>query len=114
MSRIMFLYATAPDAATARKIGEALVEARLAACVNVLGTATSIYRWEGAVETAEETAFIVKTTQTAAGAARELILKLHPYETPAIAAINIDETGSNSGFLAWIRAESDAGSRESE
>lgn len=106
MSRIMFLYATAPDDATARKIGEALVEARLAACVNILGTATSIYRWKGAVESAEEIAFLVKTTASAAGAARNLILKLHPYETPAIAAINIDETGSNEAFLAWIEAES--------
>lgn len=105
MSRIMFLYATAPDAATARRIGEALVEARLAACVNILGAATSIYRWKGAVETAEETVFLVKTTADAAGQARNLILGLHPYETPAVAAIGIEEAGSNPTFLQWVSAE---------
>jgi len=105
MTRIVFLYAIAPDAATARKIGEALVEARLAACINILGATASIYRWKGAVETAEETAFLVKTTEAAAEKARDLILRLHPYETPAVAALGIGETGSNPAFLDWIRAE---------
>lgn len=105
MSRIMLLYATAPDAATARAIGAALVEARLAACVNILGTVQSIYRWKGKVEQAEEIAFLVKTTEAAAPAARDLILARHPYDTPALLALPIEAAGSSPAFLAWIAAE---------
>lgn len=105
MSRIMLLYATAPDAATARAIGAALVEARLAACVNVLGPVRSVYRWRGKVEEAEETAFLVKTTEIQAPAARDLILARHPYDTPAVLALPVNAQGSNTAFLAWVAAE---------
>lgn len=107
MKSIIFLYATAPDLETARKIAASLVEKKLAACVNILGGSTSIYRWRGAVETAEETTLIVKTHEGAASSARDLILRLHPYETPCVAAVRIDQGASNPAFLEWIRMESD-------
>ncbi|MBB5518725.1 divalent-cation tolerance protein CutA [Amphiplicatus metriothermophilus] len=106
MTSIIFLYATAPDFETARKIAAALVEKKFAACVNILGGSTSIYRWRGAVETAEEITFIVKTHEGAASSARDLILRLHPYETPCVAALRVDPGASNAAFLDWIRAES--------
>ncbi len=105
MPRIMFLYATAPDDATARMIADALIEARLAACVNILGAAASVYRWKGAIERADEIVFLAKTTADNATRARDLILRLHPYETPAVAAINIEQASSNPAFLAWIGDE---------
>ncbi|GAB4520224.1 MAG: divalent-cation tolerance protein CutA [Amphiplicatus sp.] len=105
MTSIIFLYATAPDVDTARKLAAALVEKKLAACVNILGGSTSIYRWRGAVETAEEATLIVKTHECAASAARDLILRLHPYETPCVAALRVDPDASNPAFLEWIRME---------
>lgn len=99
---IVFLYVTAPDEAAAERIGAALVEARAAACVNILPRIRSIYRWDGAVERANEAAMIVKTTTAAAGRARAVIGALHPYETPAIAAIPIDASRSAEKFIDWI------------
>lgn len=102
MSDVILLYATAPDAETAEFIGVSLVEAGLAACVNVLGPVRSIYRWNGALERAEEVAFLVKTTRSAAEAARSAIVERHPYDLPAVTAISVSEEGSNPDFLAWI------------
>ena len=105
MTPVVFLYATAPDEATALRIGRAAVEAGLAACLNILGPTTSLYRWNGAIETAREVAFLLKTTADHADALRDLVLRLHPYEVPALAALEIGSRGSNPAFLDWIRAE---------
>ncbi len=105
MLNAVLLYATAPDAQTARAIAAALVEGRLAACVNILGEIQSVYRWEGAVETAAEWAFLVKTTEQAAPEARRAILSRHPYATPAIVGLAIDGPTSHAGFLDWIQTQ---------
>lgn len=102
---IRLLYVTVPDTPTAKAIAAALVEARLAACVNILGPITSVYRWAGRVEDAREVALIVKTTQAEVAGARAMILRLHPYETPAILAIKVDAQGSLPAFLAWIASQ---------
>ncbi|MBI1364998.1 MAG: divalent cation tolerance protein CutA [Alphaproteobacteria bacterium] len=102
-----FLYVTAPDRQTAEALARGLVEARLAACVNVIGAATSFYRWQGAIQSAEETALIVKTTAEAAPAARDFIMARHPYETPCVVALPIDESLSNGAFLRWIAEATD-------
>ena len=102
MEPILFLYVTAPDDNAASRIAEALVEARAAACVNVLPRIRSVYRWNGAVERSEETAMIVKTTAAKSGDARALIERLHPYDTPVIAALPIDSGKSGEKFVAWI------------
>ena len=75
----------------AERIGRAVVEERLAACINVLGPCRSIYRWQGAVETAEETPAILKTTVEAADALISRIAGLHSYEVPCIAVWPIDK-----------------------
>ena len=105
MPEIRLLYATAPDEETARRIAHALVEDRLAACVNLFPQMRSVYRWEGAVESASETAMIVKTTASAADRARDRILALHPHEEPAVLSLGVEAQGSSSAFLSWISKE---------
>ena len=86
--------------AEAVKIASALVERKLAACVNVVGPIASVYRWKGAVESAEEFLCIVKTTAAAAAKVQAAIQELHSYELPECVVICI-ETGSEE-YLKWI------------
>lgn len=104
MEPILFLYVTAPDDDAASRIADALVEARAAACVNIFPRIRSVYRWNGAVERSEETAMIVKTTAARSGAARALIERLHPYDTPVIAALPLNAGKSGEKFVDWIKA----------
>ena len=87
----------------ALRIGSAVVEARLAACVNILPGVRSIYRWKGEVEQADETLALVKTTQQSFSALRDRIKELHPYETPEIIAVPIVE--GLTDYLAWVREQ---------
>ncbi|MGQ9370189.1 divalent-cation tolerance protein CutA [Azospirillum sp. ST 5-10] len=100
---LVFVYMTAGSRAEAETIGRALVEERLAACVNLLGSMTSIYRWEGAVETAEEVAFVAKTTAGLFDRLAERVRALHSYEVPCVVALPVD-LGSPA-YLAWLRRE---------
>ena len=102
MPDIVFLYVTAPDLKTAQKLAETLVAGKLAACVNILPGMQSIYEWQGKIEQADEVVMIVKTTVAAAPAARETIIKAHPYETPCIAALPVNAPLSAEAFLKWI------------
>ena len=84
-----------------RKIGRALVEARLAACVNVLQTPIeSIYRWKGSVDTAKEFLLIIKTSRARLKALEAAVKRLHSYDVPEIIALPI-EKGSRD-YLAWL------------
>ncbi len=88
--------------AEARKIARALVEERLAACVQVGGgTVESIYRWKGKVETAREIAVEAKTTRGRLGALVRRVEQLHGYETAEILAMNV--SGGSRKYLAWVR-----------
>lgn len=102
---LRFLYVTAPDAETAERIGRALVEERLAACVNILPGMRSIYRWRDDIEAADEAIMIVKTTAAAANKARDRILALHPYETACVVSLPLSENGSNRAFIDWVTGE---------
>jgi len=105
MNDAVILYTTWPDAETAQAFGRSAVEAKLAACANVLAPMISIYRWQGAVEQAAETPMLLKTTAAAAGRLRDLVLARHPHETPCVVALAVQETGSNPAFLQWIGEE---------
>jgi periplasmic divalent cation tolerance protein len=84
-----------------RKIGRTLVEARLAACVNVLQTPIeSIYRWKGSVDTAKEFLLIIKTSRARLKALEAAVKRLHSYDVPEIIALPI-EKGSQD-YLAWL------------
>lgn len=101
--RAISVYIVAADKAEAERIAEALVAERLAACVNVLGAVRSIYRWQGAVERADEVAMIAKTTETLFEPLAARVKALHSYETPAIVAWPI--VAGDHAYLGWIDAE---------
>lgn len=101
---VVFLYTTFPDRETAERVGTQLVEARLAACVNILPGMRSIYRWKGAVERADEIVMIVKTIATREAEAIVAIRGGHPYEVPAI--VTLPTTGGFEPYLAWIAENS--------
>jgi periplasmic divalent cation tolerance protein len=102
---VVILYTTWPDAETAETVAAEAVAERLAACVNLLGPMRAIYRWQGAVDRANETPALFKTTIEHAEALRDLIVSRHPYETPAVLALSVGAEGSNPAFLAWVAAE---------
>ena len=97
------VYMTAASRGEAEQIGRTLVEERLAACVNILGPITSIYRWEGELTTDDETAFIAKTTEKLIDPLVERVRQLHSYSCPCVVAIAIQ--AGNPEFLNWIESE---------
>ena len=97
---VSFVYVTAPDAATAERIGRAIVEDGLAACANILPGMTSVYRWQGLVESAAETVLIVKCASAAVPMVTRRIVGLHPYELPCIVSWAAD--GGHPPYLAWV------------
>ena len=101
----MMVYATASSRAEALKLGRALVEERLAACANVLGEMTAIYRWEGKLEEADEAVLILKTTSRRLAALTARLCALHSYDLPCVVAWRIE--GGNAPYLDWVRAEAD-------
>jgi len=84
------VYAVFADAEEASSIGRQMVEERLAACVNILPAIRSIYRWEGAVETADEVAAIFKTSDRQVDALITRIAGLHSYDVPCVVSWPID------------------------
>lgn len=103
--RLIALRITCPDGATARTIATALVEARLAACVHVEPGIESVYRWQGAVETATEIPLFVKTRAEHLDAVAALVRARHPYETPAI--VGWDLAHATEETRAWALAETE-------
>ena len=100
MTDKILVLTTAGSKDEARKIGRALVDRLLAACVNIVPQVTSIYRWEAEVEEAEEWLLMVKTTRAAFERVREAILELHSYDVPECIAVSIDD--GSVGYLSWI------------
>jgi len=96
----LIVFCTCPDRETALRLAETLVERELAACVNVVPGLTSVYRWQGRRETAEESLLLIKTRTDAYPALEEAIRALHPYELPEIIAVPIER--GLATYLAWI------------
>lgn len=86
----------------AERIGRSVVEERLAACINILGPARSIYRWQGSIETADEVAAILKTSHAEANALITRIAALHSYEVPCIVTWPIDKLLAS--YADWVEA----------
>lgn len=104
--RPLLVYSTFPDADRALAVGEELVRARLAACVNVLPGMRSVYAWKGAVERGEEAVAIFKTRVGLREAVRVALKQRHPYETPII--LFIPTEGGDAATLEWLLAETGA------
>ncbi len=94
---------TASSEAEAKQIGRALLDERLAACVNVLPRVDSMYWWQGKIESAAEVLLIVKTTRTQLEAVIASVKHRHSYEVPEIIALPV--VGANPDYLAWIDRE---------
>ena len=100
-TRIVVVLLTGPTADELRAIGTRLVEERLAACVNVLRGASSIYRWRDSVEESREALAIVKTTAARMRLLEARVRELHSYEVPEILAI--ETAGGSGAYMDWIR-----------
>src|ERR671919_632341 len=100
MERVVFVYTTYPSIVEAETAGRALVEERLAACVNILPGMVSHYRWEGGVERGEEVVMLIKTRAALAEAVRAAVKAKHSYDTPAILVLPIESVDHT--YLGWI------------
>ena len=100
---VRFVYMTAGSKAEAQKIGKALVESRLAACVNILDNMQSIYRWEQEIQQDTEVVVIAKTTGNLISQLIEKVIALHSYDCPCIVSLPISD--GYPPFLDWIQAE---------
>ncbi len=92
-----------PDQASAQALATTLVSARLAACVNMLGPCRSVYRWQGAIESAQEVPLLIKTTAERYAELEAAIRAAHPYELPEIIAVPI--VLGLPGYLDWVVTE---------
>ena len=99
--RIAVLLSTVPDRRTGRRLAKALVEEKLAACVNILPGLESVYRWQGRVHRDAEVLLVAKTTTPAAPRAMARLRALHPYEVPEI--VRLDSADVLSAYGAWVR-----------
>jgi len=93
---------TAGSKEEAQKIAHALVDTRLAACVNIVPQVHSVYRWEGNVEEAEEWLLIIKTTSISFAGVRQAIKRLHSYQVPECVCLNIED--GSPEYLEWMGA----------
>jgi len=100
MTGYRIVLTTTGSKAEAQKIGRSLVERRLAACVNIVGPIASVYRWKGAVESADEFLCVVKTTAEAVDKVSAAIKELHSYELPECVVLPIE--AGNKEYLDWI------------
>jgi periplasmic divalent cation tolerance protein len=101
--RPVLIYTTFPALAEAKRVGEALVAARLAACVNMFPGMISIFEWKGAREEANEVAMIIKTRSSLTEAVLAETKRLHPYELPALLVLPTE--GGSAEYCGWIAGQ---------
>lgn len=104
-TRLVVVWSTYPDAEAAEAAARRLVECRLAACVAVLPRMVSVYRWQGAIERADEAVLLAKTRGTLAATAMAALAETHPYEVPALLALPV--AAASAAYGAWIEAETE-------
>jgi periplasmic divalent cation tolerance protein len=95
------VFITAPNSDEAERIAATLVEERLAACVNVLPSCRSIYRWDGDLQRDDEALMIVKSHRDAFAALERRVVELHSYDVPEVIALDL--THVSTGYLAFLR-----------
>ena len=103
MRDLVVVLTTMPDDARTDEVARALVDERLAACVNVLPAMTSTYRWKGAVERETERQVVIKTTRERLSALEARVRELHPYELPEFLVLTVES--ASAGYAAWVSEE---------
>jgi periplasmic divalent cation tolerance protein len=105
MERAVLVYTTYPSVVEAERAGRAIVEQRLAACVNILPGMVSHYWWQGVIERGEETVMIIKTRASLTEKVRAAVKAGHSYTTPSILVLAVE--GGDADYLRWITAETE-------
>ncbi len=101
--KVLLVLTNLPDRDSAERVADALIESRAAACVNIMAACSSLYRWQGKIETASETPLLIKTTRAAYPRLEATIRAHHPYELPEIIAVPVD--ADYPGYLQWVAQE---------
>ncbi len=96
----LVIYCTCPDRSSAEKIARHLVEARLAACVNIVPGIISVYQWQGEIESADEHLLLIKSRQDLYPRLEQAIVTQHPYELPEVVAVTMDH--ALPAYLEWM------------
>lgn len=97
--QVLLALVTVPDRKTARRLARAALEAKLAACANLVPAVESHYWWQGKLERSREELIIFKTTRRRQAALERLIIRQHPYDTPEFVVLKV--RGANARYLAW-------------
>jgi periplasmic divalent cation tolerance protein len=105
MSDFVIVLTTMPDDARADELARMLVQERLAACINVHGPMSSVYRWRETVEREPERQLVIKTSRQRVAALTKRLRELHPYELPELIILPIE--GGSDQYLQWIAAQTD-------
>jgi periplasmic divalent cation tolerance protein len=100
MTEFVVVYVTAGSAEEAERLAKALVEERLAACVNRINPVRSVYRWQGQVEQSDEELLIIKTRKDLFHALEKRVRELHSYSVPEIIAVPV--VAGSAGYLGWL------------
>jgi len=108
--RPILIYTTFPSLDEAKRVGDALVAARLAACVNMFPGMISIFEWKGAREEANEVAMIIKTRAGLADRVMAETKRLHPYEVPAL--LVLPTVGGSAEYCGWIAGQTQSPERK--
>jgi periplasmic divalent cation tolerance protein len=103
MEPVLLVLTNLPNRDVALKLARSVVDEGIAACVNVLSGCTSVYRWQGVVETAEEVPVLIKTRQSLYPRLEQAIARLHPYQLPEVIALPI--TSGLPAYLDWVCAQ---------
>jgi periplasmic divalent cation tolerance protein len=103
MDEILLVLTNMPNRDSARHMADVLIENRVAACVKILAECTSVYRWQGEIETAGEVPLLIKTTRAAYPRLESVIREHHPYELPEIIAVSV--SAGLPGYLQWVEQE---------
>jgi periplasmic divalent cation tolerance protein len=102
-NEVLLVLTNLPDHEAALTLARVLIEEKIAACINILGACTSVYRWQGKVENAQEIPLLIKTTTARYAALEAAIHRLHPYELPEIIAVPLAQ--GLPDYLQWVASE---------
>jgi len=103
--KMVMIYSTFPDPATAKQVGKRLVDHELAACVNIIPQMMSVYRWQGQLNEDQEAVMLIKTRAALADRVIKEVETQHPYETPAVLVLEV--AGGSKGYLDWLMAQTE-------